>query len=220
MSSNRPSVVAFDVVGTVFSLEILRTRLRGAGAPGQLLETWVAETLRDAFALDAVGIYKPFKEVASATLQNLIDAPDPVIEHIVGGFAELDTYEDAGAAMQTLRDADVHVVGLTNGSQEVTQALWQRAGLTDLVERTISIDEVGHWKPRAEVYLHCARTMGVAPERVALIAAHSWDIQGARRAGFCTGFVQRGRARHLSVMESPRVSGSSLLEVARALVAR
>jgi hypothetical protein len=50
---SRPLAVAFDIIETVFSLGHLRSRLDAAGVPGQALEVWFAQTLRDAFALDA-----------------------------------------------------------------------------------------------------------------------------------------------------------------------
>lgn len=218
MTPARPAVVAFDVVGTTFSLENLRIRLQAAGAPGHLLETWFAETLRDAFALETAGRYRPFADIARSTLAGHLDPTTTDLDHVISGFAELDAHEDASAAMQTLLDAGVRVVGLTNGSDQVTQALWQRAGLQELVERTISIDDVGHWKPHREVYLHCAETVGVTPERLALIAVHPWDVQGARRAGLITGFVRRGGVSYPSVMEPPDVVGESLLSVARELL--
>lgn len=213
-----PEVVAFDVVGTTFSLEPLRMRLTEAGAPGHLLETWFAQTLRDAFALDTVGIYQPFAAIATATLRNLVSLESVEIEDIVSGFGELDPHPDAEAAMRRLRDAGVRVVGLTNGSREITEKLWQRAGVTDLVERTISVDDVGHWKPRREVYRHCADAVGVLPARLALIAAHPWDVQGARRAGLKTACVLRGTEVYPEVMEPPDTTADSLEAAAQALL--
>lgn len=213
-----PEVVAFDVVGTTFSLEALRRRLTDAGASGHLLETWFAQTLRDAFALDTVGIYQPFAAIAAATLRNLVRLDVEEVEHIVSGFAELDPHPDAETAMRRLRDAGARVVGLTNGSREVTEKLWRRAGLMELVERTVSVDEVGHWKPRREVYLHCADVVDVAPAQMALIAAHPWDIQGAHRAGLLTACVLRDAQVYPAVMEAPDVTADSLEAAARALL--
>lgn len=122
--------------------------------------------------------------------------------------------------MQTLRESDIRIVMLTNGSANVTAKLWERAGLYDLVESTVSVDEVKRWKPRKEVYLHCAETRGVLPQRLALIAAHAWDIHGARRAGLVTGYVDRNRKPFPSIMDPPDVVGATLLEVAEKLVPR
>ena len=48
----KPEVVAFDMIETVFSLEIMRERLVSLGLPASALEAWFAAGLRDAFALE------------------------------------------------------------------------------------------------------------------------------------------------------------------------
>jgi 2-haloacid dehalogenase len=75
----RPRVVAFDVVETLFSLETLRERLVRAGLPAHALEAWFAALLRDAFALGSTGVYRPFRDVASRSLQEqLAKAGQPI----------------------------------------------------------------------------------------------------------------------------------------------
>jgi 2-haloacid dehalogenase len=65
----RPDVVAFDVVGTLFSLGPVAARLQETGLPEGALDEWFARFLRDAFALDTAARYAPFREVAQATLE-------------------------------------------------------------------------------------------------------------------------------------------------------
>lgn len=217
-----PAVVAFDVIETVFSLESLRPGLEAVGLPGHVLETWFAQILRDAFALDATGVYNPFRDVATATLRSLFAVSkqlDPAeINRVTEGFSTLDAHSDAAPAMRALRDARVRVVALTNGSAGVTQQLLERSGLDEFIERVISVDEVKCWKPRREVYLHCAEAVGVEPGHIALIAAHAWDIHGARRAGLMAGFVTRRKEPFPAIMEGPNVTGSTLVEVAEGLL--
>ena len=219
----RPAVVAFDVIETLFPIEPLRARLEDAGLPAHALEPWFSGLLRDAFALEATGVYRPFRAVAMASLQvELIKAgqePHPErIEAVLSGFAELDPHPDVADAMQTLRDAEIRLFTLTNGSASNTGKLLDRAGIADLVERTVSIDEVEHWKPNRAVYLHCAKRAGVQPEELALVAAHGWDIHGAGRAGLITGFVARQNEPFPAVMQAPDVFGSTLTEVVDGLL--
>lgn len=221
----RPRVVAFDVVETLVSLEPLRGRLAAAGLPNDQLEVWFARLLRDAFALDATGVYQPFKEVAASTLAGLFAEhglqPDPAtIEGVVASFAELPAHPDVEPAMRALRDANIRIITLTNGGAETTHRLLERAGVRDLVERVISIEEVRRWKPHREVYLHAADSTGVEPRRLTLVAAHAWDVHGASRAGLGTGFVARqGKPFFPSLMDAPDVTGATLVEVARRLAA-
>jgi len=81
---SRPTVVVFDMIETVFSLENLRGRLASVGLLRETLEVWLAHILRDAFALEATGVYKPFREIASTTLVTLL-AQHPLAGRPGGG---------------------------------------------------------------------------------------------------------------------------------------
>lgn len=218
----RPSVVALDVIETLFPLAPLRTRFEAVGLPGGALAAWFAQFLRDALVLDVTGVYRPFKEVAEGTLKSLLTAhcghPDPAkIKAVLEGFAELSPHPDVGPGLEALRRAGHRLVTLTNGAAASTDALLKRAGFREFIERCISIDEVGHWKPHESVYRYAARTLEVEPRRLALVAAHPWDIHGASRAGLTTAFI--ARTPFVPIMDAPAVSGSTLGEVARGLAA-
>jgi 2-haloacid dehalogenase len=55
--------------------------------------------------------------------------------------------------------------------------------------------------------------MTMAPERMALVAAHSWDTHGAAQAGFVTGWLRRKDKEFPSTMTAPDVEGDSLENV-------
>jgi 2-haloacid dehalogenase len=220
----RPAVAVFDVVETLFSLEPLGQRLQDAGLPAHALDAWYTRLIRDGMALDASGVYQPFRAVARAALEVLcaehhLKRTDEQLDGILAGFAELPAFPDVKPAFQLLRDAKVRVVALTNGNAELTAKLLQRNGLAELVERVISIDEVKHWKPRREVYLHAAQVLKVRPEQLAMTAVHIWDIHGAARAGLTTAWVSR-REKHMNRLLGPAdVSGAALDEAAKKLLA-
>jgi 2-haloacid dehalogenase len=216
----RPLVVAFDVIETLFPLEPMRARLVEAGQPGTVLELWFARILRDGFALTAAGDYRTFAEVAASALVSVAKGAmaDPDVEGILAGFRELKPHADAEPALRAVRDARLRAITLTNGSAANTEALLRRAGLEEYVERAVSADEVRVWKPAAEPYLHAAAVCGVRPAQMALVAAHGWDIHGARHAGLTTGWVSRLEGRPPAVFHAADVSGPDLATVVSALL--
>lgn len=212
-----PKAIAFDVIETIFPLDPLRPRLARAGLAEADLDLFFAALLRDAFALGAVGIYKPFREVAAATLGQMgVAGPDR--DEIFAGFTELTAHDDVRPAFEFLRGRGIPVFCLTNGDPDVTETLLERNGLSDLVVRTISIEEIGVWKPRERVYTYAAGAAGVGPEQMALVACHAWDCQGAIAAGLQTGYVDRGKP-YSEVMQAPDVSGTTLTGVVEQLLA-
>ena len=220
-----PRVVIFDVNETLSDMEPLRVRFEQVGAPRELLDVWFASTLRDGFALTAGGAYADFRSVATAVLRGqlaqveaLRRQPEEAAEHVFSGFAELDVHADVGEGMRRLAGAGVRMVTLTNGAAEVAATLLERAGLADLVERRLSVDEVRRWKPAPEPYLHAARQCGVAPEQCALIAVHPWDIDGAKRAGLQAGWLNRRNSRYPEFFRPPDATGDTLGTLADALL--
>lgn len=221
----RPMLVLFDVNETLSDLEGLRARFEEVGAPGHLLETWFAGTLRDGIALAAAGGYADFRTVAREVLQGLLarveglrDSPDQAAEGVLAGVGELDVHPDVPDGMRRLAAAGVRMATLTNGAADVAATLLQRAGLADLVERFLSVDEVQRWKPARKPYLHAAQQLGVPPEQCVLVAVHPWDIDGAKRAGLGAGWLDRRGDRYPGFFERPTAAGRTLAALADALI--
>jgi 2-haloacid dehalogenase len=213
----RPLVIAFDVNETLFSLAAIRRRLDGIGAPGDTLTTWFARVLSQGFALTAAGSFVPFRDLSRALLARLLGDDDAAM-YVLEAFAELDPHPDVRPALERLSDAGVPAVTLTNGHAEITRQLLERAGLDRLVTRCFDVGEVGCWKPAALPYEHCALRCEVVPERFGMVAVHSWDIHGARRAGLVTGYASRLEGTRVPHFEPAHVNGNDLVEVVEQLL--
>ncbi len=219
----RPLAAVFDVIETIFPLEPLRPRLAALGlAPGEL-DLFFTRILRNAFALDAAGRFVPFREVAGGALAVLAAqrglSPDRAgIDAVLDGFKSLDPHPDVRPAMERLRAAGITVATLSNGGFEATRALLDRCGLLPLVSRVMGVDEIQRYKPGPAIYLHGARTLGLEPSRMVMVAVHAWDLQGARRAGLRTGWGSRLEKVWDPAMEPPDVSGPDLVAVAEGIL--
>lgn len=219
----KPAVIVFDVIETLFPLEPLRAKLEGAGLPGHALETWFAQLLRNAFALNATDSYSAFRDIAVDSLQAQASAhgqaltPDQ-ITGIIGTFAQLDAYDDVAPAMARLTESGIRLVALTNGSAQVTRELLDRAKVSHFIEHVVSVDEVRLWKPRKEVYLHCAQRCGVEPGAMLLVAAHAWDVHGANKAGLRTAFLRRQGQAFAQVMQKPELDADDLPHLVRQIL--
>jgi 2-haloacid dehalogenase len=219
----RPKAVAFDIIGTVFSLEPLRAALVGLGLPAASAEFLYTATLRDTFALAATDGFAPFRAVMAGCLDEVLaregvaaSAADK--QAALGRMASLPPHDDAGAAFAVLAEAGIRVFALSNGAAQTTQGLFDEAGLGERIERVLSVEQVGLSKPRPEVYRFAAETAGVAPGEMALVATHPWDIHGAKAAGLVGAYVARGLP-FSPVLRPADVTGETLLEAAEKLAA-
>lgn len=217
--AQRPMVVAFDVIETLFSLAPVGEALERAGCGPRGLDLFFARMLRDGFALSAAGDYRRFPELAAqATTFVLPEASPEQRQAVLDAFDRLEPHPDAEPAMAALAGAGVRIVTLTNGGAETTSKLLQKAGLDRYVEATLSVEQPRRWKPAPEPYRFAADTLGLPPERLALVAVHSWDVHGAARVGLVTGWASRLEGDFPAVFEPPDVSGPDLVTVAGGLL--
>jgi len=103
----------------------------------------------------------------------------------------LPAHPDVRDGLQTMRDAGLRLVTLTNSAPAAVQQQLTNAGLIAFFERSFSVDTVRRFKPAAEAYQLVADSLGISIDRLRLVAAHAWDIVGALRAGCAAAFVAR-----------------------------
>jgi 2-haloacid dehalogenase len=219
MSRTRPEVVAFDVNETLLDLAPVRAALVEAGEPESLLRTVFARTLLTGIAATATGTWCRFREAFDAALAQESELSGDRRSRIADAFGELAPHPDVEPALRTLTEAGVRVVTLTHGSPGVAEAGLARGGVSPLVERSLSSEVIRAWKPSREVYLWAAGTCDVAPDRMALVAAHGWDVLGAQRAGLTGAWFPRSERTYPAVYEQPHVAADDLGAAADALLA-
>ena len=155
---------------------------------------------RDAFAMAAVGDFKPFAAAGlEAALYGVLAEQSLVPSErkrkaLVKHLETLDARDGARQAFLLLADAGIPAMALSNGAKSATTELRARSNLSDLVQEIVSVDEVKLAKPRTEVYLHAAERADIEPAELALVAApslgHQWRC--GCRPGYCVS--RRGQA--------------------------
>jgi 2-haloacid dehalogenase len=214
-----PDVIAFDVLDTLYSLSSLEPLLAAAGGDASTLDRWLAHVLRDGFALGAARAYQPFREVAKASLAELLpDAKPAARDKVLAGLAKLDVRPDSGPALGKAV-LEARVIVITNLSAATTRKLLAKGGLDTFAEAIVSADDVKAWKPRAEPYSYAAATTDTPSERLAVVTAHPWDVLGAAKAGLVTGWCNPGGATFPPLFGRPDVTGATLVDVVDGLFA-
>jgi 2-haloacid dehalogenase len=228
---NTKGTVVFDIIGTCFSLDKPRQRLVELDAPPQALQLWFAQTLRDAFALSHAGSYRPLKEVLQAELPRTLKVLGIEVDkeqgrtlsrpasltHIVNAFSELEPQPEALEAFRLLTTAGWKVVALTNGSEDSTHKLLERANVLEYFSSIFSCDAIHKTKPHPDVYALAKQDV---EGDIWMVAAHAWDIAGAACAGLRTVFINQEEKDYLGVYPQPDVVASDLVEAANQILER
>ena len=212
-----PEVIAFDVVGTLFSLASLQPLLTAAGGDASTLDAWSTQLVADGCALTAAREYQPFRDVAKASLRTVLPKSKAAArDRVVTAMNKLDVHPDSGPAMgRTVMNARVAVI--SNTSADNIRKLLAKGGLDAFVETIVSAEDVQEWKPASDPYALAADQQGVPLQRMAMVSAHPWDILGAKKAGLVTGWCNRSGAVFPPTFGKPDVTGVNLVEVVEKL---
>jgi 2-haloacid dehalogenase len=219
-ADRRPRAVLVDVFETLLRVDALRERFVDVGRPEYECELFFTRTLRDAMALTLAGGVRPFAEVARAALRTTTGhtLSDPALDHVMDGFRALPPHEDAEPALMALARAKIPAFAFTHGSPTAARDALDAAGLRTYLRGLLSTEEIHSFKPPARVYHWACQRAEVPADRVALIAAHSWDVHGAVRAGLIGGLATRLEGRVPDTIVRPHVAAERLDDVVKQLL--
>jgi 2-haloacid dehalogenase len=117
-----------------------------------------------------------------------VDADEATRAELVLAWHRLDPWPDAVPGLIRLRLRRV-LATLSNGNLSLLVDMAERAGLP--WDAVLSAELFGHYKPDPQVYDGAARLLGLPPERVMMVAAHTADLAAARARGLRTAYVHR-----------------------------
>jgi 2-haloacid dehalogenase len=120
----------------------------------------------------------------------LSEVPDNERQELVRAWHRLPAWADVPEGVERLRRRFT-ICALSNGGFAQITNLVKNAGLR--FDCVLGADISRHYKPDIEIYRSAAELLDVAPEEVMMVAAHGWDLDGARAAGFRTAYVARPR---------------------------
>lgn len=194
--THRPDIVVFDVNETLLSLARLRPGFAEVFGTADLIGEWFARMLHGSVVSNELDDYRSFGTIGVEALLMLARKQDIGLnreraEGVVAGMRRLEPHPDVIPALESLRDAGFRTATLTNGSAEVATEQLDHAGLSKLLDESMTVDEVRKFKPAREVYETAALRFGVDISRMFMVAAHDWDVAGAAATGCQTAFVRR-----------------------------
>lgn len=211
--------VVFDVNETLFSLAPVRDRMVEAGLGADRLEPWFRAILVDGIAAAAAGRFVAFPDLARHHLDVELrrggqPADEATIGRVLAGLEQTTPHDDVGPAFEQLRSAGVRIATLTNGTAAITRAFLERCDLDVFVDEVWDVEAAGSWKPAPAPYRWAVERLGLPADRVAMVAVHPWDIQGAVAAGLVGAFLERpGAAGYPSGFPRPDHRAASLTDL-------
>ncbi|WP_164018540.1 haloacid dehalogenase type II [Pyxidicoccus trucidator] len=219
-----PKVIFFDVNETLLDLESMRQSVGEAlGGREELLPLWFSTMLHYSLVETVTGNYHDFGAVGTAALMMVAQnngialSQEQARASIVTPLLELPAHPDVIEGLRALKAQGYTLVSLTNSSYLGVQTQLKNAGLTELFTRNLSIEDIKVYKPDLRTYRWAAEQLGVKPEDAVLVAAHGWDVAGAKAAGFQAVFVARPGQALYPLATKPDLVVKDIRELAEVL---
>lgn len=192
----------FDAYGTLF--DVAAAARQAAQEPGAeswsaywpaLAEHWRRKQLEYTWLRSVAGAHADFEQVTADALDWALEAEglaDTALRtRLLTLYRTLPAHADARAALAALQAAGLPCAVLSNGSPGMLAAAVASAGIGDLLDAVISVEEVGVFKPHPSVYGLVGARLGYAPGNVLFVSANGWDACSAGAYGFVAVWANR-----------------------------
>jgi 2-haloacid dehalogenase len=218
-----PRVIIFDVNETLLDLKALDGHFERVFRAAGVREEWFKQVVQSALLTTVLDTYSDFGAVGAAALEMTakihgVRLTDADRNAILGAMRDLPPHPEVPESLRRLREQGLRLGALTNSTLEVAEAQLKHAGLAENFDRILSADTVRRLKPAAEVYDMATRELGVEPNAIRLVAAHSWDVAGAMHAGCAAAFVARPGMVLDPLFKPPDIIGEDLIAVAERIL--
>lgn len=210
--------LAFDAYGTlydVFSVTALCEELFPARG-NALAQLWRVKQLQYSMMRSLMGRHKDFWQLTGdglsyATKSLKLDLTADKRKRLMDAYLSLAAFPDVKPGLEALKKLGLRLAVLSNGEPKMLAAAAKSAGIADLLDANISVEDVRIFKPSPRVYNMGPEKLNVSNPELGFVSSNSWDAAGAASAGLNTFWIQRSAA------EPPEELGFGAGQVVKAL---
>jgi 2-haloacid dehalogenase len=185
-----------DAYGTLFDVHSAVTRLgaRVGDRADPLSQLWRSKQLEYTWLRALMGRHADFWQVTGDALDYALarTGVDPSLrEPLMQAYLALDAYPEVPDALRRLRAGGLKTAILSNGEPGMLGAAARSAGIADLLDAVLSVEEVGIFKPHPKVYQLAVDRLAVRPDQIAFQSSNAWDVSGAATFGLRAVWINR-----------------------------
>jgi 2-haloacid dehalogenase len=209
----------FDAYGTLFDVNsAARNAEEWLGDQWQpLAELWRAKQLQYTWLRSLTGHHVDFWQVTGDALDfalSTMQIQEPALRsRLMDLYMVLGAYPEVRDTLKGLKAAGMKLAILSNGSPAMLAAAAANAGLAELLDAILSVEEVKVYKPHPSVYgLVCGR-LNVVAAGICFISSNGWDAYSAKAFGFRALWCNRNGQAPERIPETPDAQIATLAEL-------
>ncbi|QJR81337.1 haloacid dehalogenase type II [Alteromonas pelagimontana] len=221
-----PSVVYFDVNETMLDMSQVKSAIADAlGNNEDLVPVWFSTLLHHSLVDCASGGFHNFTEIGAAALvmvahsQGIQLSMEEATNKITGPMTSIPPHADVKESLIKLAEKGFVLVALSNSSQHGLEQQLANAGIAPYFNSVMSVEHLRIYKPYPQVYEAALKKMKISAQQGLMVAAHGWDVTGAKAVGMQTAFVERPGKMMYPLGREPDISVKDLNELTATLLA-
>lgn len=202
--------LAFDAYGTLFDvLSITSLCERLFPGNGMTLATlWRAKQLQYSVLRSLMNRYKDFWRVTEdglvyAAKSLKLELTDEKRAQLLNAYLTLAPFPDVKPGLQQLKAQGLRLAILSNGEPKMLQAAVTSAGIGDLLDAIVSVDDIKVFKPSPQVYDLAAARLNATKADIGFVSSNNWDVNGAGSAGLTAFWIQRASEEPSEELDYP-----------------
>lgn len=187
----------FDAYGTMFDVHSATAKAARAmgGKADAVSRLWRQKQLEYTWLRSLMGAHADFWQVTGEALDYALEShgidDGALRDRLMQLYLTLDAYPDVKPALEQLRAIGLKTGILSNGNPRMLDAAVNSAGLADLLDVVLSIEDVGIYKPDRRVYQLAVDRMGLRPDEICFVSTNAWDAAAAAHFGFQVAWMNR-----------------------------
>jgi 2-haloacid dehalogenase len=187
----------FDAYGTMFDVHSPTARAAEAmgGKADAVSRLWRQKQLEYTWLRSLMGAHADFWQVTGDALDYALEShgiDDRALrDRLMQLYLTLDAYADVKPALGQLRAMGLKTGILSNGNPRMLEAAVDSAGIADLLDAVLSIEDVGIYKPDGRVYQLAVDRFAVRPDEICFVSTNAWDAAAAAHFGFQVAWMNR-----------------------------
>jgi 2-haloacid dehalogenase len=187
----------FDAYGTLFDVHsaVARHNDEMGNVGDRVSQLWRTKQLEYTWLRSLMGQHADFWQVTGEALDYALDAfdiGDKVLRNsLMDAYLTLSPYPEVRDALSQLKQRGVRLAILSNGAPNMLDAAVAGAGIKDLLDEVLSVEDVGIYKPSPRVYQLAVERLQVSPEQISFQSSNAWDAVGAAAFGFKVAWINR-----------------------------
>jgi 2-haloacid dehalogenase len=214
----------FDAYGTLFDVNsAARASQDLLGEKWQTLaELWREKQLQYTWLRGLAGRHADFWQVTGDALDFALSAlrlEDPALRaRLMDLYLVLSAYPEVPGVLRRLKAAGMKLAILSNGTPAMLAAAAANAGVADLLDAVLSVEEVKVYKPHPSVYGLACERLDVAAARVCFVSSNGWDAYSAKAFGLRVLWCNRFGQAPERIPETPDGQIATLAELPGAVL--